>query len=153
MRSTRSSRARWPGLLGALTARAEAQTIRLALIYALLDGAGEIDRVHLEAALAVWAFCDASARFIFGDVTGDTIADAILRALRSAGATGKTRTEIYTLFNSNRRSGDIGRALELLMQRGKARISYHTATTRPAWAADRDLVRDLREIQPAINTH
>ena len=32
-------------------------------------------------------------------------------------------------------------------------VSYHTATTRPAWAADRDLVRDLREIQPAINTH
>ena len=109
------------GLLGSLTARAEGQTIRLALIYALLDGGGAIDRVHLEAALAVWAFCDASTRFIFGDVTGDTIADAILRALRSAGATGKTRTEIYTLFNSNRRSGDIGRALELLMQRGKAR--------------------------------
>ena len=51
-----------PGLLGAITARAEAQTMRLALIYALLDGAGEIDRVHIEAALAVWAFCEASAR-------------------------------------------------------------------------------------------
>ena len=115
------------GLLGSLTARAEGQTIRLSLIYALLDGIGGIDRAHLEAALAVWAFCNASARLIFGDVTGDTIADAILRALRSAGATGKTRTEIYTLFNSNRRSGDIGRALELLMQRGKAR----TVTTPP----------------------
>ena len=115
------------GLLGSLTARAEGQTIRLSLIYALLDGIGGIDRAHLEAALAVWAFCNASARLIFGDVTGDTIADAILRALRSAGATGKTRTEIYTLFNGNRRSGDIGRALELLMQRGKAR----TVTTPP----------------------
>ena len=115
------------GLMGSLTARAEGQTIRLALIYALLDGGAAIDRVHLEAALAVWAFCDASTRFIFGDVTGDTIADAILRALRSAGAAGKTRTEIYTLFSSNRRSGDIGRALELLMQRGKAR----SFTTRP----------------------
>lgn len=92
------------GLMGALTARAEGQTIRLALIYALLDGGAAIDRVHLEAALAVWAFCDASTRFIFGDVTGDTIADAILRALRGAGATGKTRTKIYTLFNSNRRA-------------------------------------------------
>ena len=89
-----------PGLLGSLTARAEAQTIRLALIYALLDGAGEIDRVHLEAGLAVWAFCEASTRFIFGDVIGDTTADAILRALRSAGATGMTRTEMYTLFGT-----------------------------------------------------
>src|SRR4029077_10678270 len=32
-----------PGLLGAITARAEAQTIRLALIYALLDGEDKID--------------------------------------------------------------------------------------------------------------
>jgi hypothetical protein len=109
------------GLLGSLTARAEGQTIRLALIYALLDGVDKIDLVHLEAGLAVWAFCNASTRFIFGDVTGDTVADAILRALRSAGAAGKTRTEIYMLFNGNRRSADIGRALELLTQRGKAR--------------------------------
>ena len=81
-------------MLGAITARAEAQTLRLALIYALLDGADEIDRVHIEAGLAVWDYCKASARFIFGDLTGDTTADAILRALRSAGATGMTRTEM-----------------------------------------------------------
>ncbi len=31
-----------PGLLGAATARAEAQTLRLALTYALLDGADRI---------------------------------------------------------------------------------------------------------------
>jgi uncharacterized protein DUF3987 len=109
------------GLLGSLTARAEGQTIRLALIYALLDGADKIDRVHLEAALAVWAFSDASTRLIFGDVTGDTTADAILRELRSAGATGRTRTELHGLFGNNRRGGDIGRALDLLRQRGKAR--------------------------------
>src|SRR5215831_10677453 len=48
-----------PGLLGAITNRAEAQTIRLALIYALLDGAAQIDVVHLNAALAVWRFCEA----------------------------------------------------------------------------------------------
>ena len=110
-----------PGLMGSLTARAEAQTVRIALIYALLDGAGQIDRVHLEAGLAVWAFCEASTRYIFGDVTGDTVADAILRALRSAGAAGRTRTELYGLFQHNRRSSDIGQALELLMQRGKVR--------------------------------
>jgi len=91
------------------------------LIYALLDGADKIDRVHLEAALAVWAFSDASTRLIFGDVTGDTTADAILRELRSAGATGRTRTELHGLFGNNRRGGDIGRALDLLRQRGKAR--------------------------------
>jgi hypothetical protein len=35
------------GLLGAITARAEAQVVRLALIYALLDGQTEIDEPHL----------------------------------------------------------------------------------------------------------
>ena len=136
-----------------ITARAEAQTMRLALIYALLDGAGEIDRVHLEAALAVWAFCEASTRFIFGDVTGDTIADAILRALRSAGATGMTRTEINDAVQqqSPQRGYRPGAGIADAARQGA--VSYHTATTRPAWAADRDLVRDLREIQPAINTH
>ena len=43
-----------PGLLGAVTARAEAQTIRLALLYALADLSAEIAIEHLEAALAVW---------------------------------------------------------------------------------------------------
>ena len=38
-----------PGLLGAVTARAEAQTVRLALIYALLDGTNEIDEPHLKS--------------------------------------------------------------------------------------------------------
>lgn len=36
-----------PGLVGSITARAEAQTIRLALIYALLDGRAEIGLNHL----------------------------------------------------------------------------------------------------------
>ena len=57
------------------------------LIYALLDGAREIDRVHIEAGLAMWNYCKASARYIFGDLLGNTAADAILRALRTAGRT------------------------------------------------------------------
>jgi hypothetical protein len=50
-----------PGLLGEITNRAEAQTIRLALVYALLDQSAQIDIVHLDAGLAVWRFCEASA--------------------------------------------------------------------------------------------
>ena len=98
-----------PGMLGAITARGEAQTLRLALIYALLDGASEIDRVHIEAGLAMWNYCKASARFIFGDLLGNTTADAILRALRTAGANGMSRTDISDLFGHNRDSGKITR--------------------------------------------
>ena len=60
-----------PGLFGAITARAEPQTVRLAMLYALLDGSSRIRCRHLEAALALWDYCDASARFLFGNMTGD----------------------------------------------------------------------------------
>ena len=70
------------GLLGALTARAEAHVIRLALIYALIDGASEIALEHLWAAIAVWEYCDASVQYLFGDSLGDPIADPMLEALR-----------------------------------------------------------------------
>src|SRR5262249_5133962 len=87
-----------PGLLGALTARAEAQTIRLALLYALLDQSNHIERIHLEVALALWAYCEASARYIFADFSGDPVTDMILRRLRNAGADGMSRMDIYNSF-------------------------------------------------------
>src|SRR5437773_2051459 len=60
-----------PGLLGAAISRAEAQAMRLALIYALLDCSRAICQEHLRAALALWQYAEASARFIFGDALGD----------------------------------------------------------------------------------
>ncbi|HEX3035068.1 MAG TPA: hypothetical protein VHT73_08035 [Thermodesulfobacteriota bacterium] len=67
-----------PGLIGALTARAEAYVTRLACIYALLDSSTKIERVHLEAALAVWDYCEESVKYIFQDMTGDPLANKIL---------------------------------------------------------------------------
>jgi hypothetical protein len=126
------ARARWgaiyhdlsagkPGLLGAVVARGEAQTVRLALIYALLDGADEIGLPHLEAALAVWEYCEASAIHIFGRAVGDPVADEILRALQQAGADGMTRTAIRDLLGRNKTSDRINIALQLLHTMGRAR--------------------------------
>ena len=108
------------GLHGAVTARAEAQVIRLALVYALLDGAGEIDAPHLLAALAVWTYCDATAKHIFGASLGDRIADEVLRRLRQAGAEGLTRNDIRDAFGRNVPSERIGAALDLLRAKGRA---------------------------------
>src|SRR5262249_2146521 len=47
------------GLAGAITARAEAQVLRLSVVYAGLDGTSEIDAPHLEAAWVVWRYCEA----------------------------------------------------------------------------------------------
>jgi hypothetical protein len=108
------------GLHGAVTARAEAQVIRLALLYGLLDGDGIIDVPHLEAALAVWMYCDATAKHVFGASLGDRAADEIMRRLDKAGETGLTRTDIRDLFGRHKSAEQIGQALELLRRRGRA---------------------------------
>jgi hypothetical protein len=110
-----------PGLLGAITARAEAQTLRLALVYALTDGVGQIDVAHLDAALAMWRFCEASAKHIFGDTVGNPLADELLRALRSSLITGVSRTELCLQFKNAHRSEAIGAALNRLLALGKVR--------------------------------
>jgi len=111
-----------PGLFGSVTSRAEAQTMRLACIYALLDSSTTVRAEHLQAALAVWQYCEASARFIFGDAMGDATADEILRALRRQ-KEGMTRTEINDLFTRNKPSAEIGRALAVLQEYGLARVA------------------------------
>ena len=108
------------GLHGAVTARAEAHVVRLALIYCLLDGAERIDVPHLLAALAIWQYCDATAKFIFGASLGDRIADEIMRRLRQAGEVGMTRTDISNAFKRNVPADRIGAALELLARRARA---------------------------------
>ena len=127
-----------PGLLGALTARAEAQVIRMALLHSLLDKQWNIGVAHLKAALAFWRYCDASVRHIFGELLGDPDADTILNALREAGDRGLTRTEIRDLFNRNRSGAQLDRALEYLEQTGRAtRHPVPSTGGRPAevWTA------------------
>ena len=68
--------------------------MRLALIYALLDGAANFDVPHIRAALAVWEYAEGSAAHIFGGSLGDNVADEILRALQQAGREGLSRTAI-----------------------------------------------------------
>lgn len=127
-----------PGLLGAVIARAEAQVLRLALVYALLDCTHQIDVVHLEAAMAVWAYCEDSATRIFGDSLGDPVADEILLALRRSGS--MTRTDIHHLFGRHRPADQIGVALALLLKTGRVKFEN------PAdWrSASRNMVTNLR---------
>ena len=121
----------YPGFLGSVLSRAEAQTMRLACVYALLDCSEVIRKPHLLAALAVWEYVESSARFIFGDSVGDAIADTILDALRQR-PEGLTRTEISKLLGNNRDSRDIDRALGLLSECGLARYDSTQTGGRPA---------------------
>jgi hypothetical protein len=116
-----------PGLLGSVTSRAEAITMRLACIYALLDKSEIIYVEHLRAALAVWKYADASAAFIFGDAVGDPVADEIRSELRRHPG-GMTRTEIREYFSRNRSGAEIHRALGVLQEFGLAHMSRRDST-------------------------
>jgi len=103
------------GLLGSVTSRATAQVIRLACLYALLDCSDIIRLEHLEAALAVWQYCEDSAKYIFGVSSGDKVADEIFTALQSSEA-GLSKTEISNHFNRNRTAKEIEAALQTLLE-------------------------------------
>ena len=126
-----------PGLLGAITGRAEAHVIRLALIYALLDSRDQIEGDHLEAALGVWEYADLSAAYIFGDSLGDPIADDVMTALRSAGEAGLSRTDIRDMCGHSRSAGAIDASLRTLLKVKRARTFPEKTSGRPRqmWAA------------------
>ena len=115
----RLSRERY-GLAGSLTSRAEAHALRLAMTYALLDGVSEIGRPHLDAALAVWAYAEQTAYRLFGGLTGDPLADDLLRVLRRH-TNGVGRWELHQECGKNIPAARIGQALETLRAAGRAR--------------------------------
>ena len=108
------------GMLGALTGRAEAQVMRLAVVYAVLDYSALIRAEHVTAAVALWEYCEASVRWCFGDAAGDPTADTILESLRMVGGQGMTRTEVSALFGRHLDTDKLSRALSTLKIRGLA---------------------------------
>jgi hypothetical protein len=118
-----------PGMFGAAIGRAEAHTIRLALIYALLDRSTTINLAHLDAALALWRYTRDSTRWVFGDSLGDPTADDIW-ALAKERRHGITRTEVRDLFSRNKKAREIDRALTALVDAGRLqRQPGHDRTT------------------------
>ena len=124
------------GLPGHLTARAEAHTIRLALIYALIDGQSQIYEQHLQAALALWDYAARSAAWTLGHSTGDPIAEQIHAALLRS-PSGLTRTQIRDLCQRNLPRQRVDQALANLAAAGRATRQRTLTNGRPAelWTA------------------
>lgn len=99
-----------PGKLGEILSRSEAQVMRLALLFALLDESPAISSPHLEAALALWRYCEASAAHIFADCRSPK-ATKILEALQQGPL---TLSQIHGVFGRNAKSQDIEAALKEL---------------------------------------
>jgi len=111
------------GYSGAIINRAEAQVVRLSLIYALFDEQSIVEPCHLEAALAFWDYCQDSALYIFGDREGDAITDKIINALRERDLSA---TDISNLFHRNISSTKIQAALQDLLNSKK--VSFYKKT-------------------------
>jgi hypothetical protein len=136
------------GRLGAVLARGPAYTMRLALTYALADGAGAIGVDHLLAGLACWHYAADSARAVFGTDRRDDI-DRLAEYI--AGAHSRTGTEIYNFFKRNKSRAEIQAMLGQLIDRGDVGEDIDKATggrpvTRFMWVgAPRDAVEELLE--------
>jgi hypothetical protein len=105
------------GMFGACTSRAAPITLRLSMIYALADGVDVIEVKHLQAAHAVWRYCEASARLIFGEEQADALTAEVHRLI--CARPGLTKTGLLNAFNRNVPAKDIAGALVTLYGRGR----------------------------------
>ena len=124
------------GIVGQITARAEAHTIRLALIYALADAQRQIGPPHLHAALALQDYATRSAGWALHRATGQPLAEQIHTALRHTPA-GLTRSQISDALKHNQPARHIDDALHALRATGRATMTQTATGGRPAqlWTA------------------
>lgn len=121
-----------PGLSGVVTSRAEGQVLRLATLYAALDCSPFIMQAHLEAALALWDYCEESARQVFGcEDQLDRLTRAILDHLQAAAGRGLSRTQISYALGRHTPTQRIMESLAVLRDLGKARIEEVSTGGRP----------------------
>jgi hypothetical protein len=106
-----------PGVVGDVTARAEAQVLRLALTYALLGRSREIGPDDLAAAAAVWDRSVASVEHLFAGRVGNALAEKLLAALRRS-PDGMTRTELHAAARRHVTADELDEALDLLLRTG-----------------------------------
>ena len=119
-----------PGVVGAVTSRAEAQVIRLALLFAILDCSEHINSDHLKAARAVWGYCEESARAIFGAVLSKEQL-RILEFLTEVPRSVQTITK--DLFKKNRKQEEVRSDLYRLICFGKV-VESKDAASKPVYS-------------------
>lgn len=120
-----------PGVFGSLTSRAEAQVLRLSCLYALLDRSKEIDTPHVEAALALWRYSEDSVRYVFGNNTGNEVADKIL-AFVKVNPNGVSLKDIQIHFNKRLKTSDRKAAIDELRELDLIRIEQRKGSGRAA---------------------
>jgi len=111
--------------------RAAAITLRLSMIYALLDESNVIEDVHLHAAYAVWRYAQQSVLSIFGNGDDDAFESKV--CAKVVEQPGVSRKELYDAFGRNTPMKLIDAALHRLEAKRKVYAKKDATTCgRPA---------------------
>lgn len=108
------------GIVGAILSRGDAQTVKIAMLYALLDKCDHIGSEHLKAAIALWTYCEESVRFIFDAPTADQ--ETILEFLRQHG--DASRSDIHRGYHGHRKAEAITSDLATLLRRNHISVRH-----------------------------
>jgi hypothetical protein len=101
------------GVLNSITKRARPQVLRLSTLRALMDGSFEVKTQHLNAAIAMWDYSFDTAKFVFGETSGDSFVEEI-KTILEMHPLGMTFTDILK-FKYNRDPDKIRKAINSLM--------------------------------------
>lgn len=118
------------GTFGAATSRAEAQVLRMALIYTLLDGEAVIRDAHLKAALALWSYCEASARYLFERPEDNRLTKRVIEALKAG---PMTQSELNKALKVDRKDQHdaLRNAMQRLQESGRVAAEKQPTGGRP----------------------
>jgi hypothetical protein len=115
-------------LLTAVLSRAEAQVLRLSMIFGLAAGRSTIEVDDLAAALDLWRYSEASARSIFAGVH-DTLFNRIVDMIRQE--PGITRTQLHKRLGWKLGSAQLVEALGRVQAAGMAVVEQEQTKGRP----------------------
>lgn len=111
------------GIIGSVTSRSEAQVMRLALLFSMLDRSDYIEPKHIQAGMNLVNFCNDSVKFIFtspAQLTAGTDAGKLLAALEAA--KGKlTQTEVSRVFGGHKSKSELMNLLNELQSMNKVK--------------------------------
>lgn len=122
------------------TARAAAYCLRIAALYAALDGLDKISVDHLDAAAALVRYSIQSANSVLGTTHRDPGVATIQAALDAAGRDGCTRTELHRLFAGHLSATRLGALLADVTANGE----YERVAPTPGSSAGRPVDRYRR---------
>lgn len=121
------------GTTGSITSRSEAQVLRVALVFCLLEGVGTIEKCHIEAAVFLVSYCNESVNFIFStplENEAGTDANKLLAALAKK---TMTQTEISRLFSNNKSRTQLQELLTDLQNLNKIKFTTQPGTKKIIW--------------------